>query len=271
MSQSLEPEKRRIPLWLIVVLGAAFFVFSLSFGGLVWWLVTHRPAPRTPQITSPVETEPRAPDTMADTPPAPNIPAPALEPGFVALFDGVNLTGWEGDSAVWSVQDGTLRAQTEKRPPRDSSCLFWSGGELGDFEFRFRFRLLSGNAGIYYRALRLNEFNAGGYQFDIFTTITGNLLDTGGDRTRRELFRVDSPAVKLKRKPRPVGTGWHEAVIVASGSRLIHKLDGELLCDISDDAPEATRSGRLALEAASLTIVEFKDLQLKRNPVLDKP
>lgn len=32
----------------------------------------------------------------------------AEEPGFVPLFNGKDLTGWEGDTKLWKVQDGAI-------------------------------------------------------------------------------------------------------------------------------------------------------------------
>ena len=31
--------------------------------------------------------------------------------GFVSIFDGKTLTGWEGDTAVWHVEDGAIVGQ----------------------------------------------------------------------------------------------------------------------------------------------------------------
>ena len=34
------------------------------------------------------------------------------EEGFVALFNGKDLTGWEGDTNLWKVRDGLLVGQS---------------------------------------------------------------------------------------------------------------------------------------------------------------
>ena len=34
------------------------------------------------------------------------------EPGFVRMFNGKNLTGWEGNPKLWSVKDGAITGQT---------------------------------------------------------------------------------------------------------------------------------------------------------------
>jgi len=60
------------------------------------------------------------------------------------------------------------------------SNLFWHDADLVDFELYFRFRLVRGNSGIYYRASRLANFDVGGYEFEIYT----NKLATCGQRHR---------------------------------------------------------------------------------------
>ena len=188
------------------------------------------------------------------SPDAPGVVSGTAE-NFSVLFNNRDLTGWSGDTNVWSVQDGVIHARSGRRAPRTAWCLFWKE-EVGDFELRLRFRRWSGNSGIFYRAKALSD-GAGGYQFDIASGITGNLLETGSDRTRRELFRVRAGSSSMD-------SGWHEVVITASGPRLSHQLDGVTLCEINDASPDAPQTGFIGLEASSDTIVDFKDIRLKR-------
>jgi len=177
---------------------------------------------------------------------------------FIELFNGRDLSGWSGDRSVWSVRGDAIHGRLNRKPGLEPSCLFWRGGTLEDFELRFSFRLLGGNAGVYYRANAIAGFGAGGYQFDILPDRPGNFLETGSDRSRRVLFRVPATVA-----PIPLGS-WHEAAIVASGESIQYQLDGRVLCNIVDKVPEHPRSGLLALEAiGGPTEVEFKNLRLK--------
>ena len=36
--------------------------------------------------------------------------------GFTKLWDGATLRGWEGESDVWSIVNGTIHADTTKTP-----------------------------------------------------------------------------------------------------------------------------------------------------------
>ena len=70
----------------------------------------------------------------------------AEEPeGFVALFDGKSLDGWEGDQRIWSVRDGAITGQTTPEiRVRENNFLIWKD-EVEDFELRLKFRLEGGN------------------------------------------------------------------------------------------------------------------------------
>jgi hypothetical protein len=230
--------KTRSPLLLLGIGVIAFLVFSLTLGGFAWWWL-HR---------SNVVTV--SPDGNRSHPAGETVGAGATE-----LFNGTDLGGWDFDPAAWSVRNGVIYG--EQTRSGYASCLFWHDAGLGDFELRFRFRLVRGNSGIYYRATQLANFDVGGYEFDIYANKTGNLADIGSDRVRRQLYRAESTAP-------PLDSEWHEGVIIANGPHLVHRLDGNVLCDVTDDNPAALRAGTLALVMWGATTVEFKDLRLIR-------
>src|SRR5687768_4712372 len=91
------------------------------------------------------------------------------EDGFVPLFDGKTLAGWEGDERVFRVEDGAIVAgsRTEKIPHNE---FLSSKEEFGDFELRLKARLIGKgqNAGIQFRSQRIaDHFEMIGYQCDM--------------------------------------------------------------------------------------------------------
>jgi len=209
----------------------ALLVLALSFSRFVYWLLRGQGAARVSSLFLP-----RAPVEFLD------------------MFNGRDLEGWDFDPAVWTVRDGVISGRQNRG---GLSALFWRDSDVADFELRFRFRLLRGNSGVQYRSTRLAGFDVGGYEFDIYTNKSGNLANAGSDRQRYRLFRAPDTA-------KPIDSEWHEGVIIANGTRLIHVLDGKTLCDVVDTNPTAPRTGVIAFGMYLGTTVQFKDLWLKR-------
>jgi len=90
---------------------------------------------------------------------------------FISIFDGKSLEGWEGDPAVWKVENGLIVGELSPESDlKTNTFLIWKGGEPGDFEFKADFKItLDGNSGINYRSEKLEDipFALRGYQADI--------------------------------------------------------------------------------------------------------
>lgn len=68
---------------------------------------------------------------------APDTMEPDGATGFKKIFNGKDLTGWTGDTNVWSVKDGCLLAQFPGSTNWDTSGLGWHEAGLENFELRF--------------------------------------------------------------------------------------------------------------------------------------
>ena len=84
------------------------------------------------------------------------------EQGFVSMLDQNSLSGWEGDSAIWSMKDGVLTGEIKPGAElKNNTFLIWKGGEPGDFVLRAKFKISDkGNSGINYRSERFTELRA---------------------------------------------------------------------------------------------------------------
>src|SRR5690606_11863739 len=91
--------------------------------------------------------------------------------GFVQIFDGETLEGWEGDSSYWRVENGNLVGEvTPSTQLKNNTFLIWQGGKPADFELKAEFHITAeGNSGINYRSERLTDipYALHGYQADI--------------------------------------------------------------------------------------------------------
>ena len=98
------------------------------------------------------------------------LPARSADDGFISLFNGKDLTDWQGLPDTWSVEDGAITGTTTKeRPLKFNTFLVWTGGKPADFELRLKYKIVGGNSGIQYRSKILDEakYIVGGYQADI--------------------------------------------------------------------------------------------------------
>lgn len=208
-----------------------------------------------------------------------------------AIFNGQDLTDWDGDPRLWSVRGGVLRGETTAlRPAQGNTFLIWRGGRSKDFELRLSFRTsASGNSGIQYRSKRItegkpkNRWAVRGYQYEIRNDLTlpmatGFLYDEGGKRGR--LCLVGEQAVWAPAGKRVIDDqlidqvgyenvfkldNWNDAAIVARGSHIQHSLNGRLIADFTDnDRQLASSEGILALQlhAGEPMWVEFKNIRI---------
>jgi hypothetical protein len=91
------------------------------------------------------------------------------EKGFVSIFNGKDLTGWDGDPRFWSARDGVIRGETTlEKPAEHNTFLILRGQEPRDFILKLKFRILrDGNSGVQFRSRDLGDWEVAGYQAEI--------------------------------------------------------------------------------------------------------
>ena len=218
--------------------------------------------------------------------------APAEPDDMQCIFNGKDLTGWDGDPRLWSVKDGAIRGETTpEKSANGNTFLIWKDGKTKDFQLRLSFRCTAANnSGIQYRSKHItegkirNKWVVRGYQHEIrnqskLASIAGFIYDEGGRRGRMCL--VGEKAVWGEDgKKKVVDTlidaegyeklfkldDWNDVVIIAKGNRLRHYMNNRLILDCTDNHPELSlREGVLALQlhAGRPMWAEFKDLRIK--------
>ena len=230
----------------------------------------------------------------------------AAPAGFKEIFNGKDLTGWQG-LEFWSVKNGVIVGQTTaEKPTKGNTFLVYQAAEPANFELRAQFRLTGqnekhwGNSGIQYRSKVVDAaaFVVAGYQADMDSPFNytgmlyeekgrGILMATGEKIRIGETTMVDdAKKAGAKRKktaveklPGATPTAeiaaayklgeWNEMIIVAEGNHVRHYINGKLTADVTDtDATLAPKSGVIALQlhAGQPMTIEFKHLYLKTLP-----
>jgi hypothetical protein len=221
----------------------------------------------------------------------PPVAAPPEPAGMKSLFNGKDLTGWDGDARLWSVKDGALRGETSAQAAaQGNTFLILKDQNFSNFELRLSFRCsTANNSGIQYRSKHITEGKPAnawvvrGYQHEIrnqnrLPSVAGFIYDEGGKRARlcfvgekatwdngkksldaslldaagfEKLFKLDD---------------WNDVIIIARDNHIQHFLNGSLILDFTDNDPElALKSGIIALQlhAGNPMWAEYKNLRIK--------
>ncbi len=206
------------------------------------------------------------------------------EAGFTPIFNGKDLTGWDGDPRLWSVKDGVIVGEsTEQNKVVTNTFLTWRAGEVDDFVLRLSVKLRNHNSGIQYRSHDVEgvKWGIGGYQADFAQDdwIPGicyeergrGVLSRQGQKvhiTAAGKIEVTEQFAKEEDVRKAIKVGdWNDYEIIAQGNHLIQKINGQVTCDIVDDQPEkGAMKGLVAFQmhVGPPMLVEFKNVRLKR-------
>ncbi|HZQ39188.1 MAG TPA: DUF1080 domain-containing protein, partial [Rhizomicrobium sp.] len=204
-------------------------------------------------------------------------------PGWISMFDGKSLKGWDGPMDVWRVEDGTITASESASNPVGSVYLYWTGGKVKDFEFKTEIKAQGegSNSGIQFRAIRLgkiekknSEYESRGYQADYTDNggAVGSLIECcngpqrgipprPGDSARRGF--VVRTAMGEGQKPTVLATtgdpaellkffkqgDWNEIHLIVRGRTMMYIVNGHLMSVLVEDNPDPfTDQGEIAVQ-----------------------
>ena len=221
--------------------------------------------------------------------------APPPESGMTSIFNGRDLSGWDGDSRLWSVREGVIHGETTPaNKANGNTFLIWKGGRTADFELRLSFRCnATNNSGIQYRSMHVtdgkvrNRWVVKGYQHEIrnqviLPSVSGFIYDEGGATGGRgRIILVGQKGTWEGENLQPSGkvlvTGeefgklfrlddWNDVVIRAKGTHIQHFLNGRLVVDFTDSEDRALLDGILALQlhAGKPMFAEYRDIRIKK-------
>ena len=208
---------------------------------------------------------------------------PKPERGFKYIFNGKDLTNWDGDPKHWSVEDGALTGVTDGTL-KVNSFIIWRGSTLKNFEMRVQVKITKdGNSGLQYRSAPLPEigpFVLTGYQCDVVQ----NRNDYNGmlyeERGRRILAHTgEKVVVDPTGQPWVVGSvgaiknfapdEWHDYRVLVIGNHHQHWIDGVMTADVVDHDEKGRRLDGLVgvqVHVGPPMKVQFKNWRVKTLP-----
>jgi HEAT repeat protein len=202
--------------------------------------------------------------------------------GWRELFNGRDLTGWDGAPGEWRVEDGALTAQsTAEKPCKQCNYLVWKDGAPGDFDLLADFRLSAeGNSGIQIRSERRPNWDTYGYQADMtgdgklvgfvyhhkrgLIAGRGQNVAIGADGKKSEQV-IGDPAELLKAFKKE---DWNTYRIVCRGPEITLYVNGVMMCRFTDqDKASAAASGIIALQMhpGPPMKVQFRNIRLREQ------
>jgi len=223
--------------------------------------------------------------------PAALVSAAGAEAGFQKIFNGKDLTGWQGHPKLWSVKGGAITGQTTpENPAKGNTFLIWTNGPVGDFELRCSYKLVPNNpigfanSGVQYRSKVVDPayWVVGGYQADmeagkkysgiLYEEKFRGILAERGEKVvctkdcNKEVVGSLGKSEEIQAAIKP--ENWNDYVIIAQGNHLQHFINGHQTVDVTDDCEsKRAMSGVLALQlhAGQPMTVQFKDLRIKNR------
>jgi 3-keto-disaccharide hydrolase len=221
--------------------------------------------------------------------------------GYVPLFDGASLKGWDGNPKFWRVEDGAIVGESTPTNPSGNSYIAYRNLEAKDFTLKFEIKIEgTGGSGIQYRSktglpwlanIPANvTANVG--PVNLNWMMTGPQADFWPSRIYTGQFYSENTPMRIlawrgqvvegfgAKSKRLMGTiadrealgsvvrqnDWNQYTVLARGGTFLHILNGQLMSVMIDDDPESSnnQAGLFGIEIEATTKVSVRNMWLKK-------
>jgi hypothetical protein len=185
----------------------------------------------------------------------------------IHLFNGSNLSGWEGQKGKYfSVFEGSILAENGNENAPKASTYLVTDKKYRNFRLIFEAKLVRGevHSGI---ALWGHTVTKEGDPYSYM----GHLVMFPSGYGYHDLYRRNGIYSDTQGKAKRAGKqhGWNRMEILAIGSRIRHAINGQEVADWTDPKPELCQPGPIGLQLHSNKSAEgllFRGLILTENP-----
>ena len=221
--------------------------------------------------------------------------------GYVSLFDGVSLKGWDGHPKFWRVEDGAIVGESTPTNPSGNTYIVYRGVEAKDFTLKFEIKIDGdGGSGFQYRSKtglpwRRNiapNVTANAGPVNLNWMMTGPQADFWPSRIYTGQFYSENTPMGIlawrgqvveglgsatKRLMGTIGdrerlgtlvrmNDWNQYTVIARGTTCLHIVNGQLMAAMIDDDPSSSnnQSGLFGIELEAITKVSVRSIWLKR-------
>ncbi len=221
--------------------------------------------------------------------------------GYVSLFDGVSLNGWDGNPKFWRVENGAIVGESTPANPSGNSYIVYRDLVAKDFTLKFEIKIEGdGGSGIQYRSVTGLPWlapispavtaNAG--PLNLNWMMTGPQADFWPSRVYTGQFYSENTPMRIlawrgqvvegfgSRTKALVGTigdraalgnvvktnDWNQYVVIARGGTFLHVVNGQLMSVMVDDDPMSSNNqpGMFGIEIEATTKVSVRNVWVKK-------
>ena len=221
--------------------------------------------------------------------------------GYVPLFDGLSLKGWDGNPKFWRVEDGAIVGESTPTNPSGNSYIAYRNLEAKDFTLKFEIKVEgSGGSGIQYRSKTgipwlVNipaNVTANVGPVNLNWMMTGPQADFWPSRVYTGQFYSENTPMRIlawrgqvvegfgAKSKRLMGTiadrealgnvvrqnDWNQYTVIARGGTFLHLVNGQLMAVMVDDDPESSnnQAGQFGIEIEATTKVSVRNMWVKK-------
>jgi len=221
--------------------------------------------------------------------------------GYVSLFDGVSLKGWDGNPKFWRVENGAIVGESTPTNPSGNNYIVYRDLVAHDFTLKFEIKVEGdGGSGIQYRSQTglpwlaniSPAVTANVGPVNLNWMMTGPQADFWPSRVYTGQFYSENTPMRIlawrgqvvegfgARSKTLVGTiadraalgtvvkanDWNQYVVIARGGTFVHIVNGQLMAVMIDDDPASSNNqpGRFGIEIEATTKVSVRNIWVKK-------
>lgn len=188
--------------------------------------------------------------------------------GYVEMFNGKDLEGWDGDPALWSAKDGLIVGSSDDHPFQVNTFLVYKKRNYSNFVMKADIKLRNHNSGIQFRSELMPGpgWIVSGYQADASDvgdhSAWGNFYEERG-RARAVMKTQDEGWQKAKAVLHQ--GDWNTYEVLADGPHIRLTFNGIVTID-TEDSKASTGVIALQMHAGEKMRVEFRNLRIRSLP-----
>lgn len=221
--------------------------------------------------------------------------------GYVPLFDGKSLKGWDGNPKFWRVENGAIVGESTATNPSGNSYIVYRDLVAKDFTLKFEIKIEGdGGSGIQYRSTTglpwlasiPANVTANVGPVNLKWMMTGPQADFWPSEVYTGQFYSENTPMRIlawrgqvvegfgAASKRLMGTiadrqglgalvhmnDWNQYTVIARGGTFLHILNGQLMAAMIDDDPASSNNqpGMFGIEIEATTKVSVRNMWVKK-------